>query len=67
MRRLDPRFIGRNLAQAGDAALQSAGAYRIDGPGIQLIEKIEGDCFTILGLPLLALLVELRRLGAIDG
>jgi septum formation protein len=67
MRKLDPRFIGRNLAQAGDAALQSAGAYRIDGPGIQLIEKIEGDCFTILGLPLLPLLAELRRLGAIDG
>jgi septum formation protein len=67
MRRLDPAFIGRHLARVGDKALQSVGAYQIEGEGIQLFEKIEGDHFTIVGLPLLPLLGELRDLGAIDG
>ncbi len=56
MRKLDPAFIGRHLARVGDKALQSVGAY-----------QIEGDHFTIVGLPLLALLAELRKLGALDG
>jgi septum formation protein len=67
MRQLDPGFIGRYLAAVGDAALSSVGAYQIEGRGIQLFEKVEGDHFTIVGLPLLPLLAELRRLGAIDG
>jgi len=67
MRRLDPAFIGRHLARVGDKALQSVGAYQVEGEGIQLFEKVEGDHFTIVGLPLLAVLAELRRLGAIDG
>lgn len=67
MRPLDPAFIGRHLARVGDKALQSVGAYQIEGEGIQLFEKIEGDHFTIVGLPLLPLLAELRNLGAIDG
>ena len=67
MRELSPAFIGRYLAKVGDKALTSVGAYQIEGPGIQLFEKIEGDYFTIVGLPLLPLLTELRRLGAIDG
>lgn len=67
MRTLDPAFIGRHLARVGAKALQSVGAYQIEGEGIQLFEKIEGDHFTIIGLPLLAVLAELRRLGAIDG
>lgn len=67
MRSLDPGFVGRHLAQVGDVALSSVGAYQIEGPGIQLFERIEGDHFTIVGLPLLPLLAELRRLGAIDG
>lgn len=67
MRRLDPAFIGRHLARVGDKALQSVGAYQVEGEGIELFEKIEGDHFTIVGLPLLALLAELRHLGAIDG
>lgn len=67
MRRLDPAFIGRHLARVGDKALQSVGAYQIEGEGIQLFEKIDGDHFTIVGLPLLPLLSELRALGAIDG
>jgi septum formation protein len=67
MRRLDPAFIGRHLARVGNKALQSVGAYQVEGEGIQLFEKIEGDHFTIVGLPLLAVLAELRRLGAVDG
>lgn len=67
MRKLDPAFVGRHLARVGAKALGSVGAYQIEGEGIQLFEKIEGDYFTIVGLPLLALLKELRALGAIDG
>lgn len=67
MRELDPAFIGRHLARVGAKALESVGAYQIEGEGIQLFEAVEGDHFTIVGLPLLPLLAELRRLGAIDG
>lgn len=67
MRKLEPGFIGRYLAKVGSEALQSPGCYRIDGVGIQLFDKVEGDYFTIQGLPLLPLIGELRRLGAIDG
>jgi septum formation protein len=67
MRELDPAFIGRHLARVGDKALSSVGAYQIEGEGIQLFEKIEGDYFTIVGLPLLPVLAALREFGAIDG
>lgn len=67
MRQLEPAFVGRYLAQVGDTALSSVGAYQIEGRGIQLFEKIDGDYFAIVGLPLLPLLSELRRMGAIDG
>ena len=67
MRDLDPAFIGRHLSRVGEKALSSVGAYQIEGEGIQLFEKIDGDHFTIIGLPLLPLLAELRKLGAIDG
>jgi septum formation protein len=67
MRKLDPAFVGRHLARVGPMALNSVGAYQIEGEGIQLFEKVEGDHFTIVGLPLLPLLRELRELGAIDG
>jgi septum formation protein len=67
MRKLTPEFIGRYLAAAGEAVLSSVGAFQIEGLGIQLFEKIDGDYFTILGLPLLPLLETLRREGVIDG
>lgn len=67
MRKLNPAFIGRHLARVGAKVLASVGAYQIEGEGIQLFEKVEGDHFTIVGLPLLPLLAELRTLGAIDG
>ena len=67
MRELNPQFIGRYLAAAGEEVLSSVGAYQLEGLGIQLFEKIDGDYFSILGLPLLPLLDALRREGAIDG
>lgn len=67
MRPLDPGFVGRHLARIGEKALSSVGAYQVEGEGIQLFERIEGDHFTIVGLPLLPLLKALRELGAIDG
>jgi septum formation protein len=67
MRKLEPAFIGRHLARVGRKALSSVGAYQIEGEGIQLFERIEGDYFTIVGLPLLPVLAKLRELGAIDG
>lgn len=67
MRQFDPGFVGRYLARVGDRALESVGAYQIEGEGIQLFERIDGDFFAIIGLPLLPLLKELRNRGAIDG
>ena len=67
MRPLTPEFVGRYLSQAGSGVLASVGAYQIAGPGIQLFERIEGDHFTIVGLPMLPLLEALRAHGAIDG
>ena len=59
----DDAFIGRYLERAGEAALESLGAYRLEGLGIQLFSDIQGDFFAILGLPLLPLLAFLRRNG----
>jgi septum formation protein len=67
MRDLSPEFIGRHLAEIGEGALQSVGAYKYEGRGIQLFEKIEGDYFTIVGLPIIPLLRELRRLELVNG
>ncbi len=67
MRKLSPEFIGRYLAAAGEAVLSSVGAYQLEGLGVQLFETIEGDYFSILGLPLLPLLDTLRREGVIEG
>ena len=65
-RDLDPGYVGRHVARAGDMVLKSVGAYQVEGPGIQLIDRIEGDFFSIVGLPLLPLLAELRRMNAIE-
>jgi len=67
MRKLSPEFIGRYLAAAAEEVLNSVGAYQIESFGIQLFDKIDGDYFTILGLPLLPLLAALRREGVIEG
>jgi nucleoside triphosphate pyrophosphatase len=61
MRDFSDDFLDRYLADAGAAVLSSVGAYQLEGPGAQLFQRIEGDYFTILGLPLLPLLDFLRE------
>ncbi|CAA6604846.1 conserved hypothetical protein [Rhodospirillaceae bacterium LM-1] len=63
MRDVSDDFISSYLEREGDLALQSVGAYRLEGLGAQLFETVKGDHFTIQGLPLLALLRELRNRG----
>ena len=61
MRRMSEAELSAYLDAAGDAVTTSVGAYQLEGLGIHLFERIEGDHFTILGLPLLPLLAFLRR------
>jgi septum formation protein len=65
VRPLSDAFLDSYLMAEGDAVLASVGAYRLEGLGIQLFSRIEGDHATILGLPLLDLLPALRRAGAL--
>lgn len=67
VRTLSEDFVDRYLASVGSKAFSSVGAYQLEGKGIQLFSAIEGDYFTILGLPMLLLLAKLREIGAIDG
>jgi septum formation protein len=67
VRDLTPDFVDRYLVRIGDKALSSVGAYQLEGEGIHLFSRIDGDYFTIIGLPMLPLLEKLRQLGAIDG
>ena len=60
MRRLTYADIEAYLDEAGEAVASSVGAYQLEGLGVHLFERIEGDHFTILGLPLLPLLAFLR-------
>jgi septum formation protein len=60
MRPLGKAVIEAYLDQAGEAVTTSVGAYQLEGLGVHLFERIEGDHFTILGLPLLPLLAFLR-------
>ncbi len=60
MRPLSAEFIALYTAQCGDSLLTTVGAYRLEGLGVQLFSRIEGDYFSILGLPLLPLLDYLR-------
>jgi septum formation protein len=63
MRGFSDSFLDAYLAAAGDAVIASVGCYQIERTGIQLFERIDGDHFTIMGLPLLPLLEFLRREG----
>jgi septum formation protein len=65
MRSFSEAFLDRYIAAEGDALLGSVGAYRLEGPGVQLFERKIGDHFAVLGLPLLELLDFLRNRGAL--
>ena len=65
MRRFSDDFLERYLSTEGAVLLTGVGCYRLEGRGAQLFERIEGDYFSILGLPLQPLLAELRRKGVI--
>jgi len=66
MRRLSHQFLDHYLAQEADAILASVGCYRFEGHGAQLFDKVEGDYFSVLGLPLLPVLAELRKEGMLE-
>lgn len=66
MRVFSDEFLGSYLARMGDDVLQTVGCYRIEDEGAQLFSRIEGDWFSILGLPLLELMAFLRVRGALS-
>jgi septum formation protein len=63
MRSFSEDFLERYLDAIGEAATASVGAYQLEGAGMQLFERVEGDHSTVLGLPMFALLEWLRRAG----
>jgi septum formation protein len=67
MRNFTDQFLNDYLDLAANTAMSSVGAYQLEGIGIHLFERVEGDYFTILGLPLLPLLTYLRQNKFIDG
>jgi septum formation protein len=58
-------FLDEYLATVGENAFHSVGGYQLEGPGSQLFTKIEGDFFSVLGMPLLPLLAFLREHGVL--
>jgi septum formation protein len=65
MRDFSDAFLDDYLAREGEAVQACVGGYRLEGLGVQLFEAIDGDYFTILGLPLLPVLTLLRREGLV--
>jgi septum formation protein len=65
MRPFTDAFLDGFLARHGEGLLGSVGCYRLEDEGVQLFSAIEGDYFTILGLPMIGLLDLLRRHGAL--
>jgi septum formation protein len=66
MRALSADFVDAYLAACGESVLGSVGAYQLEGLGAQLFDRVEGDFFAILGLPLLPLLGFLREHGVVS-
>lgn len=65
MRDISDAFLDAYLAAEGEALLACVGSYRLEGMGAQLFEAVDGDYFTVLGLPLWPVLAELRRAGVL--
>jgi len=65
MRALSPQFLEDYLAREGTAILSSVGCYHFEGRGAQLFATVDGDYFSILGLPLLPVLAQLRKEGVL--
>ena len=63
VRPLSEAFIAQYLDQEWPAVSYCVGVFRIEGPGVQLFERIDGDHFTVLGMPLLQVLGALREFG----
>ncbi|HVJ32002.1 MAG TPA: nucleoside triphosphate pyrophosphatase [Terriglobia bacterium] len=66
MRPFSDTFLDHYLAATAADVLKSVGCYQLEGRGLQLFDRIDGDFFTILGLPLLPLLGQLRQIGVIE-
>lgn len=66
MRPLSDDFLDAYLASAGERVTQSVGAYQLEGLGVHLFDRIDGDHFTVLGLPLLKLLAYFRQSGLLS-
>ncbi|AQR63285.1 septum formation inhibitor Maf [Brevundimonas sp. LM2] len=65
LRRFSDAFLDAYLEAEGEDLLGSVGCYRLEGLGSQLFDRVEGDYFTVLGMPLWPVLAELRRAGVI--
>lgn len=65
MRDFSDGFLDAYLRTEGEGLLACVGSYRLEGMGAQLFDKVEGDYFTVLGLPLWPVLAELRRVGVL--
>src|SRR5262249_8484969 len=65
MRGFSETFLDQYLTAAGNSVTESVGAYQLERMGIHLFDRIDGDHFTILGMPLLFLLNALRKMGVV--
>lgn len=66
MRPFSDAFLDSYLDEVGAAALSSVGGYQLEGRGAQLMERVEGDHFTVLGMPLFPLLDWMRQAGLLE-